>query len=265
MADLSPYHLLVVRPERQAQQWAEQLQGLGAWVSKQPMMHITPLTDDISQRAIINRILGFAEYQKAIFISQNAVVYGMEWLDQYWPQLPVEMNYFAIGQATATLLAESMQTGMLYESPLQAMNSEALLTHPKLQSVSGEKIIIFRGKGGRTHLADSLQTRGAQVDYCEVYQRQTPHSVSSLEPSFRSTTRHAVMAVHSVETLHNVCTYIENSDLQWLKQQTLLVSGQRVAEAASEAGFRSLCIADNATHDSMIDALLNSNMCANSE
>lgn len=264
MADLSPYHLLVVRPEWQAQQWAGQLQALGAQVSQQPMMQIAPLTDDASQRAIINRILGFAEYQKAIFISQNAVVYGMEWLDQYWPQLPVEMSYFAIGQATAERLAGSMQTGMLYESPLQAMNSEALLMHPELESVSGEKIIIFRGKGGRTHLADALQARGAQVDYCEVYQRQTPQGISSLEASFRSTTRCAVMAVHSVETLGNVCAFIASDDLQWLKQQTLLVPGQRVAEAASAAGFQFLCIADNATHESMIDALLN-HTCASSE
>jgi len=148
-----------------------------------------------------------------------------------------------------------METGMLYQSPHQAMNSEALLAHPKLQTVSDEKIIIFRGQGGRTHLADVLRARGAHVDYCEVYQRQSPQQAVVLNADFRHTQRRAVTAVHSVETLDNVCRFIAADDLIWLKQQALLVPGQRVAEVASVAGFQSIYVAENATHDSMIAAL----------
>jgi uroporphyrinogen-III synthase len=256
--DLSAYHFLVVRPDRQAHQWSQQLQVLGAHVTLQPMMSIVPVGDEISERAIINCILGFAEYQKAIFISQNAVVYGLDWLDRYWPQLPIDTEYFAIGKATAVLLEESTQVGTLQYSPEQAMNSDDLLAHPRLQSVEGEKIIIFRGKDGRTHLAEQLSARGALVDYCELYQRATPKKIASLDNTFRQTTRQAVLAVHSAETLSNVCEYIDLAGIQWLQTQRIVVPGQRVAKAASDAGFQHIIVAENATHESMVTALVTS-------
>ena len=257
MHDLSAYHFLVVRPVRQAQQWSQQLLALGAHVTVQPMMSIIPLEDEMSERAIINCVLGFAEYQKAIFISQNAVAYGLDWLDRYWPQLPIDMEYFAIGKATAALLAEGTQAGILQYSPEQAMNSEDLLAHPRLQSIAGEKIIIFRGKDGRTHLAEQLRARDASVDYCEVYQRQTPQQVAPLEDTFRHTTLQPVLVVHSAETLANVCEYIDPVSIQWLQTQRILVPGQRVAKIAGEAGFLHIIEAENATHESMVTALIN--------
>ncbi|MFT7389359.1 MAG: uroporphyrinogen-III synthase [Candidatus Endobugula sp.] len=257
MIDLSAYHFLVVRPEKQARQWAQQLQALGAQVTLQPMMSIIPIDDAQSTRSIINQVLAFAEYQKAIFISQNAVVYGLEWLDKYWPQLPIGMEYFAIGKATASLLENSTQAGVLQYMPEQAMNSEDLLAHPRLQGVTGQKIIIFRGKEGRTYLAEQLNARGASVDYCEVYQRRTPKKVMPLIDAFRQTTRKPVLAVHSAETLDNVCEYVDDAGIQWLTARHIVVPGQRVAKAASDAGFQHIVVAENATHESMITALIN--------
>jgi uroporphyrinogen-III synthase len=252
---LLSYHLLVVRPQSQGQQWAKALEAMGATVSLQPMMHIEPLTDAVSEREIINHILGFAEYQKVIFISQNAVTYGLQWLDQYWPQLPIDVEFFAIGKATAALLEEQMQTGVLHCSPEQAMNSEALLAHPKLQSVNEEKILIFRGKEGREYLAEQLMARGAIVAYCDLYERQSPSQPMPLADAFRHTQKQAILVVHSGETLQNVCEKINAEDLTWLKQQTVLLPGERVADIARQAGFTHIITAENATHESMVAAL----------
>lgn len=257
---LDNLHILITRPKAQAQPWAEQLQALGASVSLQPMMSIEPLTDPESERAIINAILAFAEYQKAIFISQNAVHYGLQWLDQYWPQLPIDVQFFAIGQATANLLEQGigeggLDAGYLAHSATSAMNSEALLAHPDLQDIEGQKILIFRGKGGRTLLAEQLTARGAVVEYCELYERQKPSGVQYLDTVYRSTSKQAVLVVHSGETLDNVCCLLDPSDLAWLQQQPVLLPGQRVAERAQHAGFEHIIVAENACHDSMINAL----------
>jgi uroporphyrinogen-III synthase len=252
---LKGIHVLITRPDAQARPWAEKLQALGASVSLQPMMVIQALADEDAKRQIINRILAFAEYQKAIFISQNAVSYGLQWLDKYWPQLPIDVEFFAIGKATGSLLAEGVERGDIYVAT-STMNSEELLSHPRLQAITGEKIIIFRGKGGRTTLAETLGARGALVEYCELYERQCPLEQSqAVDPSFRHTQQHAVLAVHSGETLENLCSIIKADDLLWLKQQAILLPSQRVAEQARKAGFDKRIVADNAGHDSMVKAL----------
>lgn len=267
-------HILVTRPIAQAEPWAKQLEALGAQVTVQPMLSIEPLQEAQDKQQIINRVLAFAEYQKAIFVSQNAVQYGLQWLDQYWPQLPIEVEFFAIGQATAALLNESVDVGMVY-CATEAMNSESLLAHPQLQSIDGEKIIIFRGKGGRTVLADTLTARGAQVDYCALYERVAPTltlepSALGLKPSaspsksstaqpintdYRHTHKPAIVAVHSGETLSNLCAIITPADLLWLQQQTIVVPGQRVADLAHKAQFVNVIVAKNASHESMVSAI----------
>ncbi len=259
---LEGMHILITRPEAQAVLWAKQLHELGAKVTLQPMLAIRPVDDNEAKQAIINTILRLDEYQKAIFVSQNAVEYGIDWIDQYWPQLPAKINLLAVGSSTATLLNEKInQLGGVDSShtinfPEQAMNSEALLALPILQAVDGEKILIFRGCGGRTYLGKSLEARGALVDYCELYRRLIPDAIDSAKiTQFKKSTQLPVTAVHSGETLHNLCTAIQANDLLWIKQQALLVPGERVAQLAKDLHFENIIIAKNATHESMIEAL----------
>lgn len=261
---LSAYHILVTRPTAQAVPWAEQLEALGAQTTLMPMMDIVALEDSASERAIINCVLAFAEYQKAIFISQNAVAYGLDWLDRYWPQLPISVRFFAIGRVTAEALQKGIGDGeisggvnssYMAHSATSTMDSEALLAHPDLANIDGEKIIIFRGKGGRTLLGDELQARGAQVDYCELYERKPPEAPQALDAAFRQTNQQAVISVHSGESLANLCSTVNEKDFLWLQQQALLLPSQRVAEQAQALGFLKIIVAENACHESMVNAL----------
>ena len=254
---LSAYHFLITRPEPLATQWAQRLLNLGAKVSLQPMMEIQPLRTNAEKQAIVDCVLSLDEYSKAIFISQNAVEYAFGWIDQYWPQLPVDVDFLAIGEATAQVLRQKMTH--LGNQPLRiddacAMNSEALLQHEKLQSIEAEKIVIFKGEGGRDYLSKQLSQRGAQVNECALYRRHALRYDSLLE-DFRQTQRQAIVAIHSGETLENLCAGLPGHVLPWLQQQTLLLPGERVAAMASRAGFKQCIVAKNATHDSMLDAL----------
>jgi uroporphyrinogen-III synthase len=261
MANLQGLHLLVTRPLEQALPWAEQLKMLGAVVSCQPMLSIEALEDQTSKQLIKSQIMKLDEYQKAIFVSQNAVNHGIEWLDQYWPQLPINLRILAIGSTTAALLEEKLsQLDANVLSPGQAMNSEALLCLPELNSVEGEKILIFRGKGGRTYLGDSLTEKGALVDYCELYQRSIPATIDTeVLSALKQSNLQPVLITHSGETLSNFCkavdSHIDTDSLLWFKQQALLVPGKRVAEQAHNLKFEHIIIAENATHESMIGAL----------
>jgi uroporphyrinogen-III synthase len=260
---LADYHVLVTRPMAQATPWAEQLRALGASVTVQPMLAIEALTDAASKQQITDRVLAFAEYQKAIFVSQNAVYYGLQSLDQYWPQLPLDVAFFAIGKVTAARLEDGIKQGVWCSShgatngaTNSAMDSETLLAHEQLHSIEGEKILIFRGKGGRTILAEQLRARGARVDYCELYARRCPENASPrLDEDYRHTNKQAIVTVHSGETLANLCRIIQTDDLCWLREQVIVLPGQRVAEQAIAAGFGKVIVAANASHDSMVKAL----------
>jgi uroporphyrinogen-III synthase len=68
-----------------------------------------------------------------------------------------------------------------------------------------------------------------------------------------------VISVHSGETLQNLCrliqTHINSATLHWMQQTALLLPGLRVAEIAKDLAFKQIIVAENATHEGMIEAL----------
>lgn len=270
MAD-SPqdYCVVITRPDAQAAPWAEQLQALGFKCTRLNLLEISAVTEDDKIRAIKNKILDFDLYQKVIFVSQNAVDYGMGWLEDYWPQLPMGIDYFAVGATTAKKLASyGVEVQDLAASTSGGMTSEELLSAEHLQNVNGEKILIFRGCGGRGHLAEELRQRGASVDYCELYERDLPviarDQLLQLIISSEAVDTQILLSLHSGESLQNlaaVCaqlTSVEQVRVRaWMHNNILLVPSQRIVEAAQAAGFTRIICAENATDNAMTAALLN--------
>lgn len=269
MAD-SPqdYCVVITRPEAQAAAWAEQLQVLGFTCARLNLLEISAVAEEDKTRAIKNKILDFDLYQKVIFVSQNAVDYGMSWLEDYWPQLPIGIDYFAVGATTAKKLASyGVEVQDLAVSASGGMTSEDLLSAEHLQNVDGEKILIFRGCGGRGHLAEELRKRGAWVDYCELYERGLPVTAREQLLQLIAVTEAAdtqiMLSLHSGESLQNLVavfaqlTTAEQATARaWMHNNILLVPSQRVAEAAQMAGFTRIICAENATDNAMTAALL---------
>jgi len=261
MNDITGLHVVVTRPKAQAEPWAARLQTLGAKTSVISLLEIVPVREDAQIRAIKNRILDFDLYSKAIFVSQNAVEYGFEWLENYWPQLPYGIDFFAVGETTARQLQErGVRVTDLAQSQTGAMTSETLLHSPALQSVAGEKIIIFRGLGGRPHIGEVLSERGAQVDYCELYERLLPFESSQLfESLFAGGLDNLVIVLHSGEALENLQKIVRQMTVKpqsIMVNIDLLVPSQRIFELAKAAGFTRVTAAQNATEASMLQGLL---------
>ncbi len=257
-AALAGLEVLITRPAHQAGEWQHCLEAQGAQVFSIPVLEIKALDEPADLQAIKNSILELDNYQIVIFVSQNAVSAASDWIDRYWPQTPVGIEFLAIGQKTA----ESLQReGFDLVSDTQvaqgAMNSEALLSLPCLQSIEAKKILICRGLGGRPLLAEALEQRGAIVDYCELYRRELPSGVQAdLEQLEWSPKALSLVSVHSGESLQNLFHNLPSSHFeQWL-QRALLVPGERVAKAARDFGFCNVICADNASSESMLKAIL---------
>ena len=260
--------VVITRPDAQAAPWAEHLQTLGFSCARVSLLDIVAVSTDEKIRAIKNKILDFDLYQKVIFVSQNAVDYGMDWLEDYWPQLPIGIEYFAVGATTAKKLAGyGIKVQDLAISSRGGMTSEDLLNAAHLQHVDGEKILIFRGCGGRGHLAEELRKRGAWVDYCEVYERLLPaqatEQLAQLFAAEKVVKSRMVMSLHSGESLHNLLSALAQLPTaqqplvtQWMQEIQVLVPSQRLVETAQIAGFKHIIRAENATDSAMTTALL---------
>lgn len=262
---LDGLRVLITRPAAQAGKWQQLLHDNGAKTVRATLMEIVPVVE--AERELFEtmkqRIMDLADYQHAIFVSQNAAHYGLQWIDQYWPQAPFELKFYAVGSATAQCLQNE---GLSVVAAGGTMNSEALLALDPLQSLAHQKVIIFRGVGGRSVLADELKQRGAQVDYCQLYRRHFPRDgIESCLIEHQWGSAGDVVAVHSGESLDNWCSVIDSIgerpakqlslNQQSYKQQLLLVPGERVAALAKAQGFTNIVMAENASDACMLDAL----------
>jgi uroporphyrinogen-III synthase len=123
-----PRRVIITRPIAQAEKWRAQLDAAGIASVLVPLLELRGVSAAEQTRAIKNVVLDFDLYQKAIFVSQNAVDFAMQWLEDYWPQLPVGIEYFAVGETTARHLQQhGIKVSALTAAETGAMNSESLL------------------------------------------------------------------------------------------------------------------------------------------
>ena len=245
--------ILITRPAARSGELRAALQSAGAEVWEQALLDIKPL--DASRhsehiRTSRSRILDLDRYQRLIFISVNAVQYGLELIDQYWPQWPMGIAVHAIGDATANALR---QNGIPVDDTAAAMNSESLLASGKLQALQNEKILILRGIGGREYLAQQLRLRGAHVDYVECYERRSPNLADGELRALLVKHQLQVVCLNSGETLANFHRHCPPSTDAL--EPILLLPGQRVTEQARALGYNRLLQAENAGTAASLAAL----------
>lgn len=242
--------VLVTRPQGQAEELCAAVAAAGFKVHRQPMLQLLPLPEPAgSQRQVVQDL---DHFQHIIFISANAVRYGMDWIESYWPQLPVGLSWYAIGDASARLL---LRFGITAHTPGAAMTSEGLLALSQLQSVTGQRVLIIKGEGGRRTLADALRRRGARVDELACY-RRAPPAIDSDEFARKLLEWDIdLVMISSGEGLANLVALANPAETSRFSDITLLVPSARVAETARAAGFRHVVTAGNASDSAMLLAL----------
>lgn len=255
---LRELRVLITRPADRAGELLDALKTAGADTLHLPALTIAAL-DEHQHSSQLQRarqsILDLDHYDALIFISVNAVEHGMAMIENYWPQLPVKQTYWAIGAATCKALAER---GIRAAAGDGAMNSEALLARPELQSMTHQKIAIVRGLGGRETLAHTLRERGARVDYIECYQRQAPVASASEQCALIDRFQPNCSVVNSGETLLNLSHWLPSEHP--LFQCPIITPSERVTALARKLGYARPVTAENAGLDATIHALLASHV-----
>ena len=167
----------------------------------------------------------------------------MAQLEEYWPQWPLNLQWLAVGRATGAALAA-------YDLPVvfpSEASSEGLLKLSELRAVRDHRTLIVRGKGGRETLKEGLVSRGAKVEYLEVYERM------ALDPPVSAFLigDDVVALVYSGEGLQHLANLVGTTAYNY----TLIVPSARLRELAIGLGFAKVEVANNQEDESMIDVL----------
>ena len=240
--------VVVTRPAHQAQPLCQLIEANGGTILRFPVLEIAGPRD---ATVVTETVRHLAEFDIAIFISPNAVQWGMKFVAASGG-FPLGIQVAAVGRGSARELAKNGIEPDIF--PSQQYNSEALLAMHQMQQVAGKRIIIFRGESGRELLADSLRERGAVVEYVECYRRVQPDIDPA--PLVESLNRDKVdiITVTSNEGLQNLVNMVSDSARSKLMALPLIVVSERSQILASELGFQGPVIVSKQPSD---EALLN--------
>lgn len=249
--DAAATAVLVTRPSGDAADTlCYALRAAGYRAFHQPLIELHPLAEPSHvQRQVL---LGLDTYQHVIFISGNAVNFGMRWVEDFWPQLPHGLHWYAVGAATAAALR---RFGIEAMTPHSSMSSEGLLAMPSLQSVRGERVLLVKGEGGRDTLRQTLLGRGAAVDELACYRRGLPELSQSELAARLASWAVDVILVSSGEGLGNLQLLLSPAESTKFKALGMIVPSLRIAEMARDAGFSHIITAEDASDGAMMGAL----------
>ena len=200
---IAPARVVInTRPIERAAPLTCYLQAAGFSVVEIPMLALQPRLVSESDIDIMRQWLA-GEYQALVIVSPTAAASGLA----VWQQLrelrdkdePMSSNdkqqgnseniknqsnthglkapshIIAVGQATAAVLADE-RLPISYEvlQPTLA-NNEGMLAMPEIESLqAGDKLLVWRGLGGRRLLVNTLQARGVHIDSIAWYERIMP-------------------------------------------------------------------------------------------
>lgn len=244
---LSGHHILVTRPAHQAENLCRLIKAAGGDPIRLPALLIRDSSDSPE---LTHRLGSISNYQIAIFISPNAVHFGLDAIERCGGIID-PLIIATVGKGSARALRQRLGREPNLQ-PRGSYDSEALLELEPLKHVNGKRILIFRGSGGRELLAETLRQRGAIVDYAEVYRRESPPP----PPNSEWLAKADIITATSGEALQNLLTMTPASLRDKLLSKPLVVISERCAELATRLGFQRPPLITPKAGDEMIVATL---------
>ena len=245
-APLAGITLVVTRPAAQAGHFIELARAAGATCVAFPTLEIEQVAIDAATQARLQA----GTWDWGIFTSTNAVEYG-------WPALAATSvtRLAAIGRATARALEAR---GHPVDARPDSANSEGLLALPGFATMTGRRVLIVKGSGGRDLMRRELAARGADVLELVVYRRRlaAPQAAASQALQRAVGAPGTWVAVTSAEVLEALLQLALPEAQVALVESALLVPGDRVAATARRLGWRGPIVTSPTAEDaSMLEAL----------
>jgi len=244
---LANLRVLITRPLDQSSALADLIHKCGGIAVAVPTLEIVGVPVSDAQR---QTLLNCAACHAVVFISRNAVVHA----NSIAPLVGLAMRaVFAPGEATARALGDVGVDDVI--TPDSGSDSESLLALPQLCDISGKRVLIVRGLGGRDELRDKLVDRGARVDYVEVYRRRPP---GDCHDKLRRALTDGIDAicVGSGEAMENLLSRLSAGEMESVLRLPLFAPSPRVASLARARGFKQPVVTDTPDDRGTTNSLL---------
>lgn len=190
-----PQIVINTRPVERAAPLTQHLQAAGLTVVELPMLTLRPRQTTDLDIALMHQWLAGA-YKALVIVSPTAAASGLA----VWQSLEHEEREYK-EKDSSDKYAQSSLEGLSLPSPLVAVgeataaefsqvridttnyqilqpetaNNEGMLAMPEIDNLqAGDKLLIWRGLGGRRLLVDTLQARGVHIDSIAWYERTMP-------------------------------------------------------------------------------------------
>jgi uroporphyrinogen-III synthase len=244
---LRGFSVVVTRPAGQSARLRELVEVRGGTAVLLPLMTIESVVNPVLPDVDRARICAF------IFVSVNAVRLG---LNVVRPLLPAGGAIIGIGPATVAALRTAGQ--MPLAMPDIDASSEGWLTTPALSptTVAGRVVVIVRGRGGRDLLTHTLQTRGADVEHVEVYQRVPNPLAVGATLTAADVAQPDVVVLTSVEGVEHLEHLLAAQGMERLLAVPVAALSARIAQRARELGYTGrMEVADDASDAGLLRAI----------
>lgn len=248
---LNGAQVLVTRPAHQAEELCRLICEQGGVAFRFPTLAIAPL---LETETITNTLAQLDSYQWLIFISANAVTMHSYYTDGVKMASFKSTQIAAIGKATAKALAS---VGLPIDLvPADGYTSEVLLAMPQMQAIQGQRCLIIRGEGGREDLASELQSRGASVDYLNVYKRIKPEVDNTTVSLLLEQAKLAVITITSGESLENLLIMVAAQQHPQLFAVPLVVISDRIRQIAADRGFKRIAVTTSPSDSAILETII---------
>lgn len=233
-SELAGRRIVITRPAGQVETLADLIRAEDGRPIVFPVIEIRDVADIKPLAVLVDRL---DEFDIAVFISANAVAKAMN-LVQSRRAWPGHVRVATIGKGSEKALKRFGFTDIV--APTGRFDSEALLELAPFAGVSGKRVVIFRGDGGRELLGDTLSARGALVEYAECYRRVRPDA--DVAPLLKLWARGELdgITVTSSEGLHNLYDMVGKLGQQWLRRTPTFAPHARIAASARALGMEQI-------------------------
>lgn len=238
--------VVITRPRQQAAPLARAVAALGREAVLLPLLEISPLPD-AGQDALRRVLADLASYALVAFVSPNAIDAAFAQI-AHWP---AGVDIAVVGEGSRAALAKhGVDAGSVRihcpKDPAHS-DSEHLLQALDTAGLTGRRVLVVRGEGGRELLPEALRGAGATVETVAAYRRAVP----ALTPELAARLGGLLAGpndwiITSSEALRGLVALVErlaSNDLpSRLRQQRLFVPHPRILDTARALGFERLVL-----------------------
>ncbi|MBO68871.1 MAG: hypothetical protein CL398_11245 [Acidiferrobacteraceae bacterium] len=249
--NLNGASVLVTRPEHQSASLCELIDACGGRPIRCPTLIIEAPDDETVAKQNIRNI---QNADIVIFLSVNAVAYGINLLQRCGQTLRSEAKIFAIGPGTAFKLREAgIKVSGVATPPFK---SENLLAIPELAAPVRKVVYIFSGEHGRAWLTMRLVERNANVVAVTCYRRSAPSQLNASALRYLEQYGISVVTLMSVSAAQNLWNLMSEGKRLWLKEAPLVVVSARVEQHCRVIGYQGkIIVATCPTEESILEGV----------